>query len=71
MTSLISRAGRFLKQPNGYHAFVPAPLPPNPPVQVDTAILGLLSRAALALGRLDGVTQTLPNPDLFLSLIHI
>ena len=65
MASTISRAGRFVKQPAGYTAFVPAPLPPDPPVEMDGAMIALLSRADQAVGRLDGVTRTLPNPDLF------
>jgi len=68
MGPFITRAGRYIKQPTGYRAFIPAPLPPEPPVQVDDAMLGVLSRADQALGRLDGLTQTLPNPDLFVAM---
>src|SRR5262249_29182132 len=49
----------------GYRAFIPAPLPPQPQVAVAGELQGLLSGADLALGRLDGSIQTLPNPDLF------
>lgn len=59
------RAGRYEPQPGGHSAFLPAPLPPNPPLRIDTGLLGALSRADRALGRLDGATETLPNPDLF------
>lgn len=59
------RAGRYRRQPEGYSAFVPALLPPNPPVQIDEEMQALLSKADRALGRLDGSIQTLPNPDLF------
>lgn len=31
-------------------------------------MVGLLSRADQAVGRLDGLTRTLPNPDLFLAM---
>ena len=62
------RAGQYVKQMTGYRAFIPAPLPPKPPIRVDEAILALLSRADQALGRLDGLTQTLPNPDLFVAM---
>ena len=44
---------------------MPAPLPPSPPVHLSGELQGILSRADLALGRLDGSIQTLPNPDLF------
>jgi Fic family protein len=59
------RSGRYVSQPTGYKAFIPAPLPPNPPVRMDHGLSNLLSQADRALGRLDGSIQTLPNPDLF------
>lgn len=59
------RAGHYRKQPTGYRAFLPAPLPPDPPVRLDGPLQVLLSRADRALGRLDGSVRTLPNPDLF------
>jgi Fic family protein len=62
------RAGHFVKQPQGYRAFIPAPLPPDPPIQIDAALLGLLSRADQSTGRLDGVSQILPNPNLFVAM---
>lgn len=59
------RSGHWVRQPGGYRAFVPASLPPSPPVRIDPALQRLLSEADLALGRLDGSIQILPNPDLF------
>jgi Fic family protein len=59
------RAGRYLRQPTGYRAFIPAPLPPDPPVALTGNLPALLSQADRALGRLDGSVLTLPNPDLF------
>ena len=64
-TAIQTRAGRYVLQPAGYRAFVPAPLPPDPPVQLTGELRRLLSQADRALGRLDGSIQTLPNPDLF------
>jgi Fic family protein len=60
-----NRAGTYRRQPQGYRAFIPAPLPPNPPVRLEGRLQALLSRADLALGRLAGSIETLPNPDLF------
>lgn len=60
-----SRAGRYVKQPSGYRAFIPEPLPPNPPIRIANELQRLLSQADRALGRLDGSIQTLPHPDLF------
>jgi len=59
------RAGRYVQQSTGYRAFIPSPLPPQPPVALAGALQALLSQADRALGRLDGSIQTLPNPDLF------
>jgi len=64
----LTRAGRFVSQPAGYKAFIPANLPPEPPIQLDAGLLSLLSRADQAVGRLDGVAQTLPSPDLFVAM---
>ncbi len=60
-----TRAGRYIIQPEGYRAFLPAPLPPDPPIQITGMMQTLLSEADRVLGRLDGSIQTLPNPDLF------
>lgn len=59
------RAGRYITQPTGYRAFMPAPLPPQPALALGGELQGLLSAADRALGRLDGSVLTLPNPDLF------
>lgn len=61
------RAGRYVKQLTGYSAFVPAPLPPTPPID-QASLAKALSDADRALGRLDGVATVLPNPDLFVAM---
>lgn len=64
-----SKAGRTVAQATGYLAYVPAPLPPNPPVELDAETIELLSRADHVLGKLDGIaTPILPNPDLFVGM---
>lgn len=62
------RAGRYVAQPNDYQAFIPAGLPPDPPIGMDAELTRLLSDADRALGRLDGVASILPNPDLFVAM---
>ena len=47
-------------------AFIPHPLPPDPPPDLTNARQRLLERATLALGRLDSITLLLPDPNLFL-----
>ncbi len=63
-----NRAGTFIDQPSGYKTFKPKPLPPIPPVSYDSEMIELLSRADRMLGRLDGVTETLPDPELFVAM---
>lgn len=47
-------------------AFVPAPLPPHPPIAWTEELRGKFDQALLALGRLDGVSALLPDTSLFL-----
>lgn len=63
-----NRAGYFMNAGAGYKSFVPAKLPPEPPIQFDAEMQTLLSLADRKLGRLDGVTQILPNPELFVAM---
>ncbi len=60
-----NRAGRYVQQPTGYRAFLPTPLPPHQPLRLEGELQASLSKADLALGRLDGSIQTLPDPDIF------
>lgn len=64
----IERLGRLVVRTVGgepVRAFVPPPLPPDPPIDL-LPLLGRLTVAERALGRLDGITLLLPQPDLFL-----
>jgi len=49
-----------------FRAFVPAPLPPVPPLAWSDALRRRFDAALLALGRLDAVTALLPNAALLL-----
>ena len=48
------------------HAFVPAPLPPDPPLNIDGAMITALDAASRALGRFDGAVRYLPNKGLLI-----
>lgn len=63
-----TRAGRAIRQADGYSAFIPASLPPDPPLRFDSQLATILAAAGTALGRLDGVSATLPNPELFVAM---
>jgi len=62
---LTTRSGNYVQQSGGYKAFIPNRLPPDPPIRYDDEMWALLSKADRALGRLDGSTDILPDPDLF------
>lgn len=47
-------------------AFIPNPLPPEPPLEWTGQRQKLLEHATMALGRLDSITLLLPDPQLFL-----
>lgn len=66
--ALKQRAGRYVRQPAGYDAYIPARLPPEPPITFDSDLVNLLSRADQAIGRLDGEMRNLPNPGLFVAM---
>jgi Fic family protein len=61
--------GRYLKVPTAgqtFKAFVPEPLPPKPVIAWSPSLRGRFDTALLALGRLDAVTDLLPNAALLL-----
>lgn len=62
------RLGTFVETSVGgerVRAYVPAPLPPNPPLNLGQ-LMRIYERAIAAVGRLDGVTTILPSTPLFL-----
>lgn len=65
---MINRAGRYIDSGTGYKAFVPNKLPPDPSIVLDTELVSLLSLADRKLGRLDGITQFIPNPEMFVAM---
>jgi Fic family protein len=58
-------AGKVIRTPSGYHAFVPAPLPPD--IQYDATFVLALSRADTALSELSGLGRLLSNPHLLIN----
>ena len=49
-----------------YKAFIPKPLPPDPPLRLNAEHYELIEKANLELGRLDGITTFLPDTTLLL-----
>jgi Fic family protein len=66
-----TRAGAYQNQLTGemrYRAFIPKPLPPDPPINMDMELVTHMSDADRALARLDAMAEILPNPDLFVAM---
>ncbi len=59
-----SPAGRIMKLPQGYSAFIPNTLPPR--LEWDNAMLSALSRADHSLGKLARESSKLPKPHLLM-----
>jgi Fic family protein len=62
------RLGAYVETSAGgerVRAYVPAPLPPKPPLEL-SRFMHVYERAIAAVGRLDGVTTILPLTPLFL-----
>lgn len=66
-----NRAGYFKSNLSGdmaYQSFVPAPLPPVPPIDLGSEGLNLLIQANRQLALLEGLAVRIPNMDLFVSM---
>lgn len=59
------QAGKVIRTSSGYHAFIPAPLPPG--IHYDPNLVLALSRADTALSELSGLGRLLPNPHLLIN----
>lgn len=64
----MARSGNWITQPTAYKAFIPSPIPPNPPIQYDDELHKVLSEADIALGRLDTTTYFLPTIEHLLAM---
>lgn len=66
-----NRAGGYKTNLSGeaaYKSFVPCPLPPVPPIEMDDEMVALLVKANSQLSVLDGIASRIPNVDLFVSM---
>lgn len=60
------KIGKSTQQPTGYSAFVPDAFPPKEPIILNAKTQQLHAKAVLMLGKLDGITQLLPDLDFFI-----
>ena len=60
------KIGKLIQQPSGYKAFIPGKFPPEEQIVLSDKIHQLHAKAVLMLGKLDGITQLLPDLDFFI-----
>ena len=60
------KIGHIVQQPAGYKAFVPDKFPPGQLISLNSKTQQLHAKANLMLGKLDGITQLLPDLDFFI-----
>jgi len=66
-----NRAGEYKSNMSGelrYESFVPQPLPPDPPIEIDGEMVRLLSKANRSVGILEVISNQVPDVDLFVSM---
>lgn len=66
-----NRAGIFVSNLSGkmaYQSFRPAPLPPNPPIELTEELVSKLVEANKKLATLDSLSSHIPSMDLFVSM---
>ena len=66
-----NRAGKERNNMSGeaaYTSFIPAPLPPEPPLELDADTLAVLVTANRQLSALEGIAAHIPNMPLFVSM---
>lgn len=60
--------GKTIKQKEGFSAFVPNPFPPKGLFDISTKVLIKAAEADRLIGKLDGITHTLPDLEFFLHM---
>src|SRR4030065_1598685 len=58
--------GKLIQQPGGYKAFIPEKFPSDKKIIINTKTQQLHARVVLMLGKLDGISQLLPDLDFFI-----
>ncbi len=62
----IVEIGKYVSQPTGYKAFIPNPFPPKNGFDFSNDLILKANESTLKLGKLDGITQLLPDVDFFI-----
>ena len=62
------KIGKMVKQSTGYTCFVPGKFPPKEMYEIPNELLSKAATAERLVGKLDGVTHTLPDSNFFISM---
>lgn len=68
---MAERAGKLKRNLSGdaaYESFVPSPLPPQPPLELDSETVAILVKATKQIALLEGIAARIPNVSLFISM---
>src|ERR1700733_11755587 len=60
------KPGHLVQQPGNYKAFIPLPFPIQEPLVLSSRLEIKLGEAMRLIGKLDGISQLLPDQDFFL-----
>jgi len=60
--------GQYIQQKEGFKAFVPSDFPPKKALALDGKLVAKHTEAVRLLGKLDGITELLPDKDWFLTM---
>lgn len=60
--------GNFVQQKEGFKAFIPNDFPPTDDLGLDSKLIAKHTEAVRLLGKLDGITELLPDKDWFLTM---
>lgn len=58
--------GQYIQQKEGFKAFVPSDFPPKKALALGGKLVARHTEAVQLLGKLDGITELLPDKDWFL-----
>lgn len=67
----MGRSGEFVNNLSGdlaYKSFIPSPLPPDPEIEINEAMMNALIDANKSLAMLDSASRYIPNAKLFISM---
>lgn len=64
----MSKIGTLRKQKEGFRAFIPYAFPPDQPIVVSRKVIQKHTEATRLIGKLDGITELLPDRDYFLEM---